>query len=79
MISYYELLSSAARKAGVSLTKVAKQIGIAETTILRWRKGTTSPRYGKAQAIMREIERCGVVQRRKKSTGVAKSRPVSSR
>ena len=57
LIYYLDQLEAAARNAGVDLAEVCRAVGVAPSTLMRWRKGEMTPRQATAEQILNRIER----------------------
>ena len=55
MITYFRQLEWQAERMGVTLDQVCARVGIAQTTLFRWRRGDHTCREDKAQALMDEM------------------------
>jgi transcriptional regulator with XRE-family HTH domain len=56
MLTYLEQMEAAAQEKGVDLAKACKKADVEATTLMRWRKGDTTPREGTAEAVLKAID-----------------------
>lgn len=55
LVPYLDQLEAACREHGIDLIDVCRAEGVADTTLLRWRKGEAFPREGTAKALIERI------------------------
>jgi transposase-like protein len=56
MLTYLEQMTAAAQEKGVDLAEACKKADIEPTTLMRWRKGETTPREGTTKAVLAAID-----------------------